>query len=373
MENKHSVLQESLLEAYNKFEQCYLLKRDLKATLDCIEKELTGYGTGDNEDLSEKGSYPTLFERDMRTVPDPIISRREYAKADLITDNIGIINTVFHVEAKNPEGDTAQFKIRASHLFVHDGKEWKMRHLHASEPSVFQQMDEAYAFQALKEKNIELEHLVGRRTYELQKALESRDLIMKEVHHRIKNNMSTIHALLSLHSRNAEAKAADALNDAASRIKSMMTLYDFLYRNEKYQDMNAADYLRQLAKGIRSSFIDNDSNIKIFENIDDAILPVDDVFYIGILANELLINACKHAYTDGKAGSIYLTFLIKKDKLWILSVADDGIPMPDFDDKPSGFGFTLIRTIATQLRARLEIVPQDRGKKIIIVKTSSII
>lgn len=369
MNNKLESRKKSLLDTFNAFEEAYFTDRDLKKTLSFIGENLTGYGTGDNEDLSEKGKYIELFERDMKAVSKPIIHKREYAKTDMISEDIGFINTVTNLEVESPNGEILHFRTRASHLFVHDGERWIMRHLHASEPSPFQQPDEAYSFKVLQKKNIELEHLIGKRTYELKKAIDARDLMMQEVHHRIKNNMSTIHAMLSLHSYTVESESSSVLQEAASRIKSMITLYDYLYKNEQYEKMNVAEYLRQLLKGIRKTLINND--ISIFENIDDAVLSVDDVFYIGILANELLTNACKHAYPHGGKGPIFLTFHpLENNQGWILSIADEGLPMQSLDEETHGFGLTLIKAISEQLKGTIDIINLEKGKKIVIKKAS---
>lgn len=187
--------------------------------------------------------------------------------------------------------------------------------------------------------------------------LAEKELLLREVHHRIKNNMNTMRSLLSLQgSMVSEPSARNALLDAESRLKSMSILYDKLYQSADYKNLSLRQYVSTLAHEVIASF-QNGSTIQILENVEEIVMDAGLLQTIGIMINEILTNAMKYAFAGRESGSISIT-AARHGNLVSLSLQDDGVGMPasiDFEHT-TGFGLQLIRGLAGQLEgsARIE-------------------
>nr|MBP7604242.1 PAS domain S-box protein [Spirochaetota bacterium] len=189
--------------------------------------------------------------------------------------------------------------------------------------------------------------------------LAEKDILLKEVHHRIKNNMSTIASLLALQARGLSSEqAVAALTDARSRVNTMMEIYEKLYRSPDYRSIRAADYLGRLIEGIRLTY-STGTSIRIEKRIDDMTLDSRVLFPAGMIVNELLTNALRHAFPDGRNGEIEVG-LVRAGGEIELTVSDngEGIPPHVEVDNARGFGLVLVSTLAEQLGGALEL---ERG------------
>lgn len=191
---------------------------------------------------------------------------------------------------------------------------------------------------------------------EIKALLREKELLLKEVHHRIKNNMSSIMSLLSLQSsalKNPEANAA--LLEARDRMRSMGVLYDKLYRSENLREMSIKDYLPPLVDEIVGVF-PNRGMVKIEKRIDDIVLGVKVLSPLGIIVNELITNAMKHAFTGREDGSINVSASAKNDHVTLI-IEDNGNGIPESIDiaNSSGFGLQLVAMLAAQLDGTIRI------------------
>ncbi len=186
--------------------------------------------------------------------------------------------------------------------------------------------------------------------------LKEKELILKEVHHRIKNNMGTIISLLSLQSGNIESpEAVEALEIAANRIHSMLILYDKLYRGTNFQSISVRDYLTTLTKEIVDNF-DTNNSIKVETEIEEFELNSQTIFNLGIITNELITNSMKYAFPQDQAGKITVSASIKNNHITI-SIGDDGTGIPESVniETSEGFGFILVNMLSEQLNADIKI------------------
>jgi PAS domain S-box-containing protein len=200
----------------------------------------------------------------------------------------------------------------------------------------------------------------------IQNLLQEKELILKEVHHRIKNNMNTIRGLLFLQGAELkDASAAAALRDAENRVQSMMILYDKLYCSHDFREMSIKSYLGPLADEIISSF-PNSGIVKIEKNISDFILDATIVFPLGIIVNELLTNIMKYAFKGKDSGLIKVSASIH-DRHAEVSLSDNGTGIPDTVDFESstGFGLNLVRMLTTQIGGTIRI-ERGNGTKFIL-------
>ena len=186
--------------------------------------------------------------------------------------------------------------------------------------------------------------------------LAEKDLLLKEVHHRIKNNMNTMMSLLSLQANEMkDASAATALKDAQNRFHSMGVLYDKLYHTENLREMSVRAYLPSLVDEIAAMF-SNVSNVKIENEIEDFVLDVRELSTLGIIVNELVTNAMKHAFAGNDKGSVRVS-AAKTGNQAVVVVEDDGIGIPETSGggHPNGFGLMLVGSLIKQLNGSMRI------------------
>ena len=158
--------------------------------------------------------------------------------------------------------------------------------------------------------------------------LAEKELILQEVHHRIRNNMTTINSLLSLQSGNMkDPSAIEALNDAKRRIQSMMVLYDKLYQSSNTTEISVSEYFPALIDQIIHNF-PNSGIVKIEKKIDSFILEAKLMSSLGIIINELLTNIMKYAFIERESGLITVTAR-KIEKLVSISIQDNGKGIPE--------------------------------------------
>jgi PAS domain S-box-containing protein len=200
----------------------------------------------------------------------------------------------------------------------------------------------------------------------IKRLFDEKSLILKEVHHRIKNNLNTIHSLLFLQADAMEADAAkNALVDAGSRVQSMLTLYDQLYLSTGFTSLSLKAYLPPLVDRIISLFANRDL-VTLAMDIDDVVLDAKQLQPLGVIVNELLTNIMKYAFVGKEEGKISIAASASRDRV-TLSVQDDGNGIPDSVDfdNPRGFGMSLIDGLSQQLDGNLR-VERGAGTKVVL-------
>jgi PAS domain S-box-containing protein len=201
---------------------------------------------------------------------------------------------------------------------------------------------------------------------EIKKLLAEKELLLKEVHHRIKNNMNTIKGLLTLQSYSLkEPSAAAVLQDAENRVESMMVLYDKLYRSDDFRELSLKEYLPSLVNEIAANFLIN-GLVKIEYMIDDFNLDAKTLFPLGIIVNEIITNAMKYAFAGRERGLITISASVKNSRAAII-IEDDGIGIPASIDikHSSGFGLSLINMLTEQIGGNIRL-ERDNGTKFIL-------
>ena len=213
-----------------------------------------------------------------------------------------------------------------------------------------------------------VQDITERKLYEekIKNLLTEKELLLKEVHNRIKNNMNTIKGLLALQLLAEEnPSAVSSLRDTESRVQSMIMLYDRLYLSENYQEMSVKAYLQPLAEGIVTGF-SNREIVRIDIQIDDFILNVKYLSPLGIIVNELLTNVMKYAFPGRNSGELVLSASLKNSHV-VLAVQDNGIGIPDFVsfENTAGFGLELVYLLAEQIGGSIKI-ERDNGTKFVL-------
>jgi len=202
----------------------------------------------------------------------------------------------------------------------------------------------------------------------ITKALDEKKLLLKEIHHRVKNNLQVISSLLRLQSRYIEDDTAlDAITAGRSRVQAMALLHENLYREDNLKGVDMQSYFDKLVDGIFRALNTDDDRIKLKKEIAPISLDIDSVVPIGLITNELITNALKHAFTEQEEGEVIIRLFESGERLY-LEVEDNGKGMPPdfFGGKVTSFGHKLIKAFVINLGAKIE-VSVDGGAKIRLI------
>lgn len=186
----------------------------------------------------------------------------------------------------------------------------------------------------------------------LAKSVEEKDVLLKELQHRVKNTLAIISGLLNLESFKVENEVAkQSFLNAQSRIMSMSKVYENLYQSEDLESVDLRKYIEDLVFSLHDIFVLNPTKIRFDVKLEDIRLDLKRTLPLGLILNELLTNALKYAYPNDKGGDVRI-HLSRSNENIILSVGDDGDGLPDSVniEKGNHFGYELIRSLTSQLK-----------------------
>ncbi len=189
---------------------------------------------------------------------------------------------------------------------------------------------------------------------DLKEALNIRDMLVKEVHHRVKNNLHMINSIIQLESaRIPDGESSAVLDDLVSRIEAVSLVHEKLYTTGNNNLVHTADYIRDLVDHIISGV--RAGNVMVDYNLDDIDLETDRIIILGLIINELVTNAVKYAFT-GEGRHVLKLSMKKKNNEIIIVVTDDGPGLKTGTEKePRGsLGFKLMDVLSEQLGGKLE-------------------
>ena len=191
----------------------------------------------------------------------------------------------------------------------------------------------------------------------LKASLEEKVVLLKEIHHRVKNNLQIISSLLNLQSDYLEdERSLDIFKVSQNRIESMALIHEKLYQSKDLAKINFAEYVQDLVDSLLSSYEIDSDRISTKLNVDDSLLSLDAAIPCGLIINELVLNSLKHAFPLGTKGEIFIT-LTKVGNSFTLSVGDNGIGLPvelDFQNTKS-LGLQLVNALTSQLAGTIEL------------------
>lgn len=194
------------------------------------------------------------------------------------------------------------------------------------------------------------------------------ELMMKELHHRVKNNLQIVSSLLSLQSyrlHDAEAKAA--MNESKQRVQAMSLIHQRLYKTDMLTSVNIKEYINDLSSSLMSSYGYSDDHFDLQLNIEQELMDVEKALPIGLILNELITNAFKYAYEGIEYPSLYISLEEQQEQLQ-LTVRDNGTGMDtaSWSKKGGSFGKQLISSLCNQLRANQQ-VSVDNGTSFTLI------
>jgi two-component sensor histidine kinase/CheY-like chemotaxis protein len=218
-------------------------------------------------------------------------------------------------------------------------------------------------------KKLELEIIDHKKSEDqLKSAVQEKEVLLQEVHHRVKNNMQIISSLLSLQAMHVnDEEMIDLLRDSQNRIRSMAMVHEKLYMSNDLSNINMAEYIKKLVLTIFDSYSTKKSQIMPLLELDDILMNIETGIPCGIIINELVSNSLKYAFPEDNEGSIFVGLKDKGDQ-YELTVSDDGVGIPkniNLDETPETLGLMLVNSLINQLNGSLEL-NQDYKTEFII-------
>ena len=193
---------------------------------------------------------------------------------------------------------------------------------------------------------------------------------MREIHHRVKNNLQTIMSLLDLQAEYVEdSKILEIFKSSQSRIRSMALIHEWLYKSEDLSKIRADEYLNNLIDYLGSTYQTDESEVNINTEVTDFLLNLDVAIPCGLIINELVSNSMKHAFNNSKKNKEIRILLQEKDyEQLILAVTDNGVGFPEIVniDNLDTLGLQLVSMLVKQLGGTYSIY-SERGTKVEIV------
>ena len=202
-----------------------------------------------------------------------------------------------------------------------------------------------------------LNRTINRQKNIIATALDEKNVLLKEIHHRVKNNLQVISSLLNLQSKHTDDPLVlDALSEGKNRVKSMALIHQKLYQEDNLTGINTKEYFEKLISSLFDSYNINADKVELQLHVDDVNLDVDSIIPLGLIANELVSNALKHAFPDDAKGVLNVS-LKEQGNTLLLRVADNGSGMTQVSEEElkQSFGHRLIRIFQKQLDANLFI------------------
>lgn len=198
---------------------------------------------------------------------------------------------------------------------------------------------------------------------QVKQLLLEKNMLLQEVHHRIKNDMNTISALLSLQANSlSDEQASEALEEARQRITLMREIYESLYQSEHYQQFSIKEYLETIIGNIRSTH-EEFTGVRIETDIAELTVPTKKAFPLGIILNELVTNAYKYAFSECRNGKIEVIMANDEQHNTSIIVRDSGPGLPPevVLNRNYGFGLSLVATFVQQYNGHLYLKNKQSG------------
>ncbi len=201
--------------------------------------------------------------------------------------------------------------------------------------------------------------LLEAKNQEIEKQNAEKETLLKEIHHRVKNNLQIISSLLSMQTRALhDEHAIGAMKESQSRVKTMALIHEKLYQYDNLSRINMKEYMNQLSDFLAHTYR-TDKQIQVVIESDDVSLDIDTAVPLGLIANELLSNAWKYAFQDMEQGEIRIILKRQGENTYRLEISDTGAGISEEVDleKSKSLGLKLVRSLTRQIQGNLVIQP----------------
>jgi two-component sensor histidine kinase len=199
-------------------------------------------------------------------------------------------------------------------------------------------------------------------------ALKEKEVLLQEVHHRVKNNLQVISSILNLQSSYVtDPKTLEILQESQNRIKSMSFIHETLYRTIDFSSIDFSEYMRTLSNNLIQSYRLEDCQVHFTTDLDPLTIHIDQAIPCGLIVNELISNALKYAFKGRKEGDLHLS-LKRNNKTVVMRVADNGVGLPEgFNyEKTDSLGVQLVYTLTEQIDGSIAVNTASTGTEFLI-------
>jgi len=201
---------------------------------------------------------------------------------------------------------------------------------------------------------------------QLKESLREKEILLREIHHRVKNNMQVISSLLMLQEELSEdEKVIEMLKDSQNRIISMALIHEKLYRSENFSRIDLKEYIDDLVSGLFQSYGISEDKVALNINAENVLLGIDSAIPCGLIINELVSNSLKHAFPEYESGEINILIHSTDEDMIELSIGDNGIGIPEDLDfrRTESLGLRIVNVLVeNQLHGEITL-NRDRGTK----------
>lgn len=215
---------------------------------------------------------------------------------------------------------------------------------------------------SIKSQNKMLELIVDRRTSQIAQERDEKAMLLKEIHHRVKNNLQIISSLLNIQSRMADdPKVEDLFLESINRVQSMSMIHEKMYRTENLKEIDVRQYIGELVEALVEAYaIGAKVNTTIEVEVEQH-FAVDTLTPLGLIINELVSNSLKYAFVGREEGTLFLRMTQSEGDTFQLVLSDDGIGFDESDKREGGFGTELVEDLAGQLQGSIEKIEGEKG------------
>ena len=204
---------------------------------------------------------------------------------------------------------------------------------------------------------------------EIEKRINEKETLLREVHHRVKNNLQTVSSLLSLQSRSIEDKKMKGIiKSSQNRVISMAMVHEMLYMRDDLSKIEYKSYVKELSEFLIRSLKGAENKVKLNIDIPDIKLGIDTAIPLGLLINEAITNALKYGITDENEGEINIAIKQENNNNYVLNIGDNGVGFPDSIDHKTtkSLGLKLIHNLARQLKGTISRDSSKKGTNYIV-------
>ncbi len=204
---------------------------------------------------------------------------------------------------------------------------------------------------------------------ELEKKIREKDTLLKEVHHRVKNNLQTVCSLLNMQSRGAENdQMKNLIKSSQNRVMAMAMVHEMLYLRDDLTAIDYKPYVFKLTEYLVKSVKGPDSKIKLAIDVPDIVLGIDTAIPLGLLINETITNSLKYGIQDDSEGEIHIELQKQGEDDYVMTIGDNGIGISDSVDHKTtkSLGLKLIHNLARQLKGSITMDWSRKGTNYIV-------
>lgn len=229
----------------------------------------------------------------------------------------------------------------------------------------------AFAFSYYRSNKVKRKSndLLRSQKQEIESKNQEKEVLLREIHHRVKNNLQVISSMLNMQARRTDnEEISEAVRKGQERVKSMALIHQKLYQTENIAAIEMQDYVGNLTQNLMMSYGKSKSQIKITNQLEKFNLDMDTAFTVGLIINELITNSLKYAFPDERKGEIAINLKMNWDGKLQLQVSDNGIGFDSekIKDKPTSFGMNLVQLLTKKLKGTVDVDGSNGTKTNII-------